>query len=99
MKADNFFTFWWMAWRWAASLSLWPAVAEAEPLLIGGIEFSRNDDIDNMEKLSNLFGQAERLRFSKTEKSNGVTSFRDEDFMKRLKRSLRSFVEMFLWEQ
>lgn len=47
-----------MAWRWAASLSLWPVVAEVKPLLIGGIEFSRNDDIDNMEKLSNLFGQA-----------------------------------------
>lgn len=28
-----------------------------EPLVIGGIEFSRTDDIENMEKLSNLFGQ------------------------------------------
>jgi len=28
-----------------------------EPLVIGGMEFSRQDDIENMEKLSNLFGQ------------------------------------------
>lgn len=27
------------------------------PLVIGGMEFSREDDIENMEKLSNLFGQ------------------------------------------
>ncbi|CAE7250919.1 arl2bp [Symbiodinium microadriaticum] len=27
------------------------------PLTIGGIQFSREDDIENMEKLSNLFGQ------------------------------------------
>lgn len=32
-------------------------VGGEEPLVIGGIEFSRVDDIDNMEKLSNLFGQ------------------------------------------
>jgi len=33
------------------------AVAAEPPLVIGGIEFSREDDIGNMEKLSNLFGQ------------------------------------------
>eukprot|EP00931_Biecheleriopsis_adriatica_P069148 TRINITY_DN43020_c0_g1_i1.p1 TRINITY_DN43020_c0_g1~~TRINITY_DN43020_c0_g1_i1.p1 ORF type:complete len:477 (-),score=70.62 TRINITY_DN43020_c0_g1_i1:7-1437(-) len=27
------------------------------PIVIGGVEFSREDDIENMEKLSNLFGQ------------------------------------------
>eukprot|EP00928_Gymnodinium_smaydae_P058558 TRINITY_DN4174_c0_g1_i1.p1 TRINITY_DN4174_c0_g1~~TRINITY_DN4174_c0_g1_i1.p1 ORF type:complete len:370 (-),score=67.01 TRINITY_DN4174_c0_g1_i1:482-1591(-) len=27
------------------------------PLVIGGVQFSREDDIENMEKLSNLFGQ------------------------------------------
>lgn len=27
------------------------------PLVIGGMEFSREDDIENMEKLSNVFGQ------------------------------------------
>lgn len=27
------------------------------PLIVGGVEFSREDDIENLEKLSNLFGQ------------------------------------------
>lgn len=27
------------------------------PLMVGGVEFSRDDDIGNLEKLSNLFGQ------------------------------------------
>lgn len=30
---------------------------QLEPIVIGGTEFSRTDDIENMEKLSNLFGQ------------------------------------------
>lgn len=34
----------------------WPVYAE--PLVIGGVHFSQEDDIENMEKLSNLFGQA-----------------------------------------
>ncbi|CAJ1340999.1 unnamed protein product [Effrenium voratum] len=44
-----------------ARLALAVALAVAgasEPLVIGGIEFSREDDIENMEKLSNILGQA-----------------------------------------
>ena len=33
------------------------ATTSTSALVIGGIEFSREDDIENMEKLSNLFGQ------------------------------------------
>jgi len=36
---------------------LWGTSASGHPLVIGGIEFSREDDIGNMEKLSNVFGQ------------------------------------------
>jgi len=34
-----------------------PPAAHQPPLIIGGMEFSREDDIENMEKLSNVFGQ------------------------------------------
>lgn len=46
-----------MAWLLLPLLWLSAADAKGPPLLIGGVEFSHEDDIDNMEKLSNLFGQ------------------------------------------
>lgn len=40
-----------------APLASAPTPAQLGPLVVGGVEFSWEDDIGNMEKLSNLFGQ------------------------------------------
>ncbi|CAK0805952.1 unnamed protein product [Prorocentrum cordatum] len=39
----------------AAQPLAWPPAPQG-PLVVGGVEFSREDDLENVEKLSNLFG-------------------------------------------